>query len=147
MTAAPTYTWEFYCDLFGNRVPKIVTLEVTAASLLKVGTMVSMVTGQVIATTDATTQYFIGLAAQEITTSPSGGDPVKVAIIAPGMVIKGTAVDTAASTSGFYAKNQDIDADGRLDPDDVTGGGLTTWRTEDSGLTVYCTPNKGALFG
>jgi hypothetical protein len=109
--------------------------------------MVSMITGQVIATTDGTTQYFIGLCAEEIPVTVAGAAPVKVEIIAPGMVIKGKAATTAATTSGFSAKNQDVGADGRLVPADVTGGGLTTLRTEDSGLTVYCVANKGAMFG
>jgi hypothetical protein len=146
MTAAPTYTWEYAYDLFGDRVPKIVTLEITAASLVKTGTLMSMVTGQAIATTDGTGDYIIGLAAQDIATSPAGGDPVKIAVIAPGMVIKGTATDTAASISGFYGKAIDVDATGALDPDDVTNGGLSVLRTEDSGLTVWCVLTGGAIF-
>lgn len=142
--AAPTYTWEFNCDLFGDRVPKIVTLEAASGLYTKVGTLVSMSSGQVAATTDGTGATIIGIAMEEISNAIAA-DPVKVAVIAPGMVIKGTAADTAASTSGFTAKAQDLDSDGRLDPDDVTGGGLSTWRTEDSGLTVYCVLCTGAI--
>jgi hypothetical protein len=145
MTAAPEYVWSFNSDLFGNRFPVIATLGLTAASLLKKGTLVSMVSGLVVATTDGTGQYIIGIAAEDISTSPTEADPVKVEIIAPGMVIKGTAVDTAASVSGFISKLIDVDADGRLDPDDVTGGGLSVLRTEDSGLTVYCLVTVGAI--
>lgn len=147
MTAAPAYGWSFNSDIFGNRVPKIATLECTASSALHVGTMVSMVSGQVIATTDGTADKFIGLCAEEIAVTVSAAAPVKVAIIAPGMVIKGTAVSTAAALSGFTAKNYDVDVDGRLDPTDTTGGGLTVMRTEDAGLTVYCVANKGVMFG
>ena len=142
--AAPAYTWEFNCDLFGDRIPKVVTLEAASGLYTKVGTLVSMSSGQVAATTDGTGSTVIGIAMEEISNA-TAADPVKVAMIAPGMVIKGTAVDSAASTSGFTSKAQDLDADGRLDPDDVTGGGLTTWRTEDSGLTVYCLVCSGAI--
>lgn len=143
--AAPTYTWEFNCDLFGDRVPKVVTLEAAASLETKVGTLVSMSSGQVAATTDGSGSTVIGIAMEETAAALSAGDPIKVALIAPGMVIKGTAVESAASTSGFTSKAQDLDADGRLDPDDVTGGGLSTWRTEDSGLTVYCVVCTGAI--
>jgi hypothetical protein len=143
--AAPAYTWEFNCDLFGDRVPKVVTLEAAASLETKIGTLVSMSSGQVAATTDGSADKIIGLAMEATTAALSAADPIKVAILAPGMVIKGTAVDTAASTSGFTSKAQDLDADGRLDPDDVTGGGLSTWRTEDSGLTVYCVVCAGAI--
>jgi len=147
MTAAPTYTWEFNSDLFGNRVPVIGTFGLTAASLLKKGTLVSMVSGLIVATTDGTGQYIFGIAAQDIETSPTEADPVKVEIIAPGMVIKGTAVSTAAAYSGFTAKTFDLDVDGRFDPTDTTGGGLSVLRTEDSGLTVYCLVTVGAIIG
>ena len=123
--AAPAYTWEFNSDLFGNRVPKIATFEATSGMYCKVGTLMSCVTGQVLPTTDGTGATVIGLAAEEIAVAATAADPVKIAIIAPGMVIKGTAVDTAASVSGFTSKAIDLDADGRLDPDDVTGGGLS----------------------
>ena len=142
--AAPEFTWEFNCDLFGDRIPKVVTLEAASGLYTKVGTLVSMSSGQVAATTDGTGSTVIGIAMEEISNA-TAADPVKVAMIAPGMVIKGTAVDSAASTSGFTSKAQDLDADGRLDPDDVTGGGLSTWRTENSGLTVYCVVCAGAI--
>ena len=143
--AAPTYTWEFNSDLFGDRVPKVATFEMTASAYCKIGTLMSMVSGQVLPTTDGTGQYIIGLAAEEISVAASSGDPVKIQIIAPGMVIKGKAVDTAASVSGFTSKAIDVDSDGRLDPDDVDGGGLSVWRTEDAGLTVYCLVTTGAI--
>lgn len=143
--AAPQYVWEFNCDLFGTRVPVVTTMEAANGLETKVGTLLSMVSGQLAATTDGTGDKIFGLAMEATTAALSAADPVKVAILAPGMVIKGKAVDTAASTSGFTSKAQDLDADGRLDPDDVTGGGLSTWRTEDSGLTVYCVVCSGAI--
>jgi len=145
--AAPTYTWEFNSDLFGDRIPKVATFEATSGMYCKIGTLMSMVSGQTLPTTDATAQYIIGLAAETISVAATAADPVKIAVIAPGMVIKGTAVDTAASVSGFTSKVIDIDSDGRLDPDDVTGGGLSVLRTEDSGLTVYCVVTLGAIIG
>lgn len=143
--AAPAYTWKFDCDLFGDRVPKVVTMEAATSLETKVGTLLSMVSGQLAATTDGTGDKIFGIAAQATSAAATAGDPIKVEVLAPGMVIKGTAVDTAASTSGFTSKAQDLDADGRLDPDDTTGGGLSTWRTEDSGLTVYCVVCTGAI--
>ena len=143
--AAPAYTWEFNCDLFGDRVPKVITMEAASGLETKVGTLLSMVSGQLAATTDGTGEKIFGIAAEATSAAATAADPIKVEVLAPGMVIKGTAVDTAASTSGFTSKAQDLDADGRLDPDDVTGGGLSTWRTEDSGLTVYCVVCAGAI--
>jgi hypothetical protein len=145
--AAPTYTWEFNCDLFGDRVPKVSTFEATSGMYCKVGTLMSMVSGQVLPTTDATGQYAFGLAAEVIDVAATAADPVKIAIIAPGMVIKGTAVSTAAALAGFTSKVVDLDSDGRLDPTDTTGGGLSVWRTEDAGLTVYCLITTGAIIG
>lgn len=143
--AAPTYTWEFNSNLFGNDVPKVATFEATSGMYAKIGTLMSMVSGQVLPTTDATGQYIIGLAAETIDVAATAADPVKVAVLAPGMVIKGTAVSTAAAYSGFTGKAFDLDADGRLDPTDTTGGGLSVWRTENSGLTVYCIVTLGAI--
>lgn len=145
--AAPAYTWEFNCDLMGDRVPKIITLEAAASLETKVGTLVSMSSGQVAATTDGTGGAIIGLAAEATSAALSAADPIKVAVLAPGMVIKGTAVSTAASLAGFTSKVVDLDADGRLDPSDTTGGGLSVWRTENSGLTVYAVVGLGAIIG
>jgi len=145
--AAPTYTWEYNSDLFGDRIPKVATFEATSGMYCKIGTLMSAVSGQVLPTTDATGQYIIGLAAETISVAATAADPVKIAIIAPGMVIKGTAVSTAAAYSGFTAKTFDLDADGRFDPTDTTGGGLSVLRTEDSGLTVYCVVTLGAIIG
>jgi hypothetical protein len=143
--AAPVYTWEFNCDLFGDRVPKIVTMEASSGLETKIGTLLSMVSGQLAATTDSTADKIFGIAAQATSAAATAADPIKVEVLAPGMVIKGTAVSTAAAYAGFTAKTFDLDVDGRLDPTDTTGGGLAVWRTEDSGLTVYCVVCNGAI--
>jgi len=145
--AAPTYIWEFNSDLMGDRVPKVITLEAATGLETKIGTLCSMSSGQVIATTDGSGATVIGLAMEATTAAATAADPITIAVLAPGMVIKGTAVDTAASVSGFTSKAIDLDADGRLDPDDVTGGGLSVWRTEDAGLTVYAVVATGAIIG
>ena len=145
--AAPTYIWEFNSDLMGDRVPKVITLEAASGLETKIGTLCSMSSGQVIATTDGSGATVIGLAMEATTAAATAADPITIAVLAPGMVIKGTAVDTAASVSGFTSKAIDLDADGRLDPDDVTGGGLSVWRTEDAGLTVYAVVATGAIIG
>lgn len=144
--AAPAYVWEFNSDLWGDRVPKIITLEATAIEV-KVGTALAMDgSGRVALATDGNGALFIGLSAQNNEGTPfTAGDPIKVAVIAPGMVIKGKAAADASALSGFISKTYDFDADGRLDGTDTTGGGLSIFRTEDSGLTVYCTPCVGAI--
>jgi hypothetical protein len=138
--AAPTYTWEFYCDLFGDRVPKIVTLEASSSLETKVGTALIATSGQVDEAT-ASVVLFLGLAAEATSAAATAADPIRVALIAPGMVIKGTADADASSYSGFSGKTFDFNTDGSLDVGDTSGGCLSIWRTEDAGLTVYCTVN------
>lgn len=144
---APTYTWEFNSDLFGDRVPKVVTFEATSGIYTKIGTLMSLTTGQALPTTDGIGATIIGIAQETNAVAMSGADPIKIAVIAPGMVIKGTAVSTAAAYSGFTGKAFDLDADGRFDPTDTTGGGLSVLRTEDAGLTVYCVVTIGSIIG
>jgi len=145
--AAPVYTWEFVTNLFGDSVPKVMTLEAAASLETKVGTLVSMVSGQVAASTDGTADKAFGLAAEATSGALSAADPIKVYVLSPGMVIKGTADADATSVSGFTSKAIDVNADGTLDPDDTTGGGLSVWRTENSGLTVYAVVTTGAIIG
>lgn len=146
--AAPAYTWEFVTDLFGgNRVPTVVTLEAAASLETKIGTLCSMSSGQVAATTDGTGAAVIGLAAEKTAAALSAADPIKVAVLFPGAVIKGTADADSSSVAGFTSKTIDLNADGTLDPDDTTGGGLSVWRTENSGLTVYAVVTVGAIIG
>lgn len=142
--AAPTYTWEFYTDLLGDRVPKIVTLEASANLETKVGTALIATGGQVDEAT-ASVVLFLGLAAEATSAALSAADPIKVALIAPGMVIKGTADADASALAGFSGKTGDFNSDGTLDVADSTNGCLSVWRTEDSGLTVYCTVNAAKM--
>ena len=142
--AAPTYTWEFYTDLLGDRVPKIVTLEASANLETKVGTALIATGGQVDEAT-ASVVLFLGLAAEATSAALSAADPIKVALIAPGMVIKGTADADASALAGFSGKLGDFNSDGSLDVADSTNGCLSVWRTEDSGLTVYCTVNAAKM--
>jgi hypothetical protein len=146
--ASPTYTWEFNCDLFGgNRVPTVATFEATSGMYCKVGTLMSMVSGQVLPTTDGTGDKAFGLAQEVIDVAANAADPVKIAVLFPGAVIKGTADADASSVAGFTSKAIDLNSDGTLDHDDTTGGGLSVWRTEDSGLTVYAIVTVGAIIG
>jgi hypothetical protein len=142
--AAPTYTCEFNSDLFGNRVPKIVTLEASSNLETKIGTALIATGGQVDEAT-ASVQLFLGLAAQATTAAATAGDPIKVELIAPGMVIKGTADADASALSGFSGKTGDFNSDGSLDVADTTNGCLCVLRTENSGLTVYCTINAARM--
>lgn len=142
--AAPTYTWEFVTDLLGDRVPKIVTLQASANLETKVGTALIATGGQVDEAT-ASVVLFLGLAAEETAAALSAADPIKVALIAPGMVIKGTADADASALSGFSGKTGDFNSDGSLDVADSTNGCLSVWKTEDAGLTVYCVVNAAKM--
>ena len=142
--AAPTYTWEFVTDLLGDRIPKIVALEASTSLETKVGTALIATSGQLDEAT-ASVVLFIGLAAEATTAAATAGDPIKVALIAPGMVIKGTADADASAASGFSGKTYDFNSDGSLDVGDTSAGCLSVWRTEDAGLTVYCVVNAAKM--
>jgi len=135
---APAYTWKFVYDLWGDRVPKVATFEATVNLLTKVGTLLFMNSGQVDNCTDGSGTC-IGLAAEEKSTALSSGDAIKVELIAPGMVIRGTAESDASAVTGFASQSQDIDSDQRLDVDDTTGGFLSVYRVNNSaGTEVDC---------
>lgn len=136
--AAPAYTWKFVYDLWGDRVPKEVTLEATASLETKVGTLLFMTSGQLDTVTDGT-GTMIGLAAEATSAKATAADPIKVHLIAPGMVIRGTADADSSGLTGFASKSQDIDSDQRLDVGDTTGGFLSVYRVNNSaGTEVDC---------
>ena len=137
--AAPTYTWEYVGNLWGDSVPKIITMEASASLETKVGTLLFMTSGQLDNCTDGT-GTMIGLAAEATSAAASSGDPIKVAVIAPGMIIRGTASADASALTGFASKSQDIDSTQLMDITDQTGGFLSVYRVvpDTSGLTVDC---------
>jgi len=143
--AAPTYTWEFVYDLWGDRVPKVVTLEATTDLETKVGTLLIMDGGQVNeATADA--DEIIGLAMEETSGAATAADPIKVAIIAPGMVIRGTADADASALQGFTDKTIDVNTNGSLDVGDTGNGCLSVYRVNNSaGTEVDCVITTGAM--
>lgn len=143
--AAPTYTWEFVTNLFGDSVPKLVTLEASTNLETKVGTLLIATSGEV-DNAGANVVGIIGLAANATTAAATAKDPIPVYLIGPGMVIKGTADADASTLSGFNGKLADLNSDGSLDVADASNGSLAVWRTEDAGLTVYCVVTVGALF-
>lgn len=142
--AAPTYTWEYVTNLFGLNPPVTATLEATSGLYTKVGTLCVMSSGQVDEAT-ANVVLPIGLAAEEIDNA-TAADPVKVYLLRPGDVIKGTSDADASSASGFSGKTFDLNTDGSMDYADSSNGCLSVYRTENSGLTVYCTLSKLAAF-
>jgi hypothetical protein len=144
--AAPTYTWEFVTDLFGDNVPKVVTMEASASLETKIGTLLITDSSGQVDNASATVVKILGLAAEATSAALSAADPIKVAVLAPGMVIKGTADADASSLAGFNGKLGDLNSDGSLDVADASNGSLSVWRTEDSGLTVYCVVTVGATF-
>lgn len=142
---APTYTWQFVSDLQGDRIPKITTLEATSGLLTKVGTLLIMSSGQV-DEAGASVVAAIGLAAEEISVAATAADPVKVELIAPGFLYKGTADADSSTLAGFNGKVVDFNTDGSLDFGDTSNGSFSVLRTENSGLTVYGVFTVGATF-
>ena len=132
--AAPTYTWEFVYDLWGDRVPKLVTLEATTSLMTKVGTLLIMSSGQVDEATSSAIEL-VGLAAEEISVAATAADPVRVYMIAPGMVIRGTADADASSLQGFNGKTIDVNTNGSLDVGDTTDGQLSVFRVNNAAGT------------
>jgi hypothetical protein len=145
--AAPTYTWQYCYNIFGmTDVPKIVTMEASSGLYTKVGTALIMTSGQ-LDEAGADVLLLFGLAAEEISTAATAADPVKVMVLRPGDVIKGTADADASALSGFNGRAGDFNTDGSLDVADTTDGCLSVLRTEDAGLTVYCVAYVGAIIG
>jgi hypothetical protein len=143
--AAPTYTWEFVYDLWGDRVPKVVTLEATNALETKVGTLVVMASGQVDEAT-ASAAEILGLAMEATSAALAAAAPIKVAIIAPGMVIRGTADADASALQGFTNKTIDVNSDGSLDVADTAAGCLSVFRVNNAaGTIVDCVVTTGAM--
>lgn len=143
--AAPTYAWEYVTNLFGLGAPVIATLEATSGLETKIGTLLVMASGQMDEAT-ASVVLPIGLAAQATSAAATAADPIKVQLLRPGDVIKGTADADASTLSGFSGKTGDFNTDGSFDVGDTSGGCASVWRTEDSGLTVYIVLSKLAAF-
>ena len=143
--AAPAYTWKFVYDLCGDRVPKVVTLEATANLETKIGTLLIMSSGQVDEAGNSAAEI-IGLAMEATSAAATAADPIKVAIIAPGMVIRGTADADASALQGFTNKTIDTNADGSLDVADTSDGCLSVFRVNNAaGTEVDCVVTTGAL--
>jgi hypothetical protein len=142
--AAPTYIWEYVTNLFGLEPPKTATFEASASLETKVGTALILSGGQLDEAT-ASVVLFAGLAAEATAAAASSGDPIKIYVIRPGDVIKGTADADASTLSGFSGKTGDFNSDGSLDVADTSAGCLSVWKTENSGLTVYCTVNSAKM--
>lgn len=141
--AAPTYFWEYVTNLYGLGAPVIVTMEATTSLETKVGTLLFMTGGQLDNCTDGTGTVF-GLAAEATSAAATATDPIRVYVLRPGDVLKGTATADATTYTGFSNKAFDIDSDQRLDVSDTTGGFCSIYRVEPgtSGLTVYIVPIK-----
>jgi len=142
--AAPTYTWQFVEDLFGDRVPKIVTMEASSNLETKVGTALIITSGQLDEATGTVVKLF-GLAAEATSAAATAADPIKVEVLFDGALIKGKANADASALAGFNGKLGDFHTDGSLDVADTTDGCLSVLRTENSGLTVYCVCTVGAI--
>jgi hypothetical protein len=143
--AAPTYTWEYTTNLFGFGPPIITALEATSSLETKIGTLLIMSSGQVDEAT-ASVVLPIGLAAEKTAAAATAADPIKVMLLRPGDVIKGTSDADASTAAGFSGKTYDFNTDGSLDYGDSSGGCASVWKTEDAGLTVYIVLSKLAAF-
>lgn len=136
--AAPANTWKFVKDLWGNRVPKVITLEAKASLETKVGTLVNIDSGQV-AAAGVSHGSLLGLAMTATDAALDAGDAVKVAVIGEGMVIRGTADADATALAGFNGKTADTNANGSLDVADATNGALSVQRVNNAaGTEVDC---------
>jgi hypothetical protein len=145
--AAPTYTWSYVENIFGmTDPPKVATMEASTSLETKKGTALIITSGQLDEAT-ATVVKLFGLAMEATTAAATAADPIKVMILRPGDVIKGTADADASTLSGFNGVLGDFNTDGSLDVADTTNGCLAVLRTEDSGLTVYCVASVGAIIG
>lgn len=135
--AAPTNIWEYVTNLYGLDTPIIATFEAENALETLTGTLVNMSSGQV-AEGGANFSSGLGLAAEATAAALSAADAIRVYVLRPGDVIRGTADADASTLSGFNGKKSDLNTDGTLDFADTTNGCLSVYRTEDSGLTVEC---------
>jgi hypothetical protein len=133
---ALTYSWQYVTNLYGLGVPTITTLEAASGIYTKDGTLLMMSSGQVTPAVGSVVLP-VGLAAEVIAVATTAADPVKVMILRPGDVIKGTADADASALSGFSGKLGDFNSDGSFDVGDTSNGCASVWRTEDSGLTVF----------
>lgn len=141
---APTYTWKYVYDLWGGeRTPVVATLEATSGLYTVKGTLLIMNGGQVDEAGDSAAEI-IGIAAEDVSDA-NAADPVKVELIAPGMVIRGTADADASAEAGFDHKTVDLNANGSLDVTDTSNGCLAVYRTNNSaGTEVDCIICSGA---
>lgn len=144
--AAPTYTWQFVYDLWGgNRVPVLATLEASANLETKVGTLLVLSSGQLDEAT-ASAAEIIGIAAEATSAAATTADPIKFWVIAPGMVIRGTADADASALQGLTNKTIDVNTDGSLDVADTSNGCLGVWRVNNAaGTEVDCIVTTGAM--
>ena len=143
--AAPTYTWEFVYDLWGNRTPVMATMEASTALETKIGTLLVLASGELDEAT-ASAAEIIGIAAEATTAAATAADPIKIYVIAPGMVIRGTADADATSLCGLNGKTVDVNSDGSLDVADTTNGCLGVWRVNNAaGTQVDCIVTTGAM--
>ena len=143
--AAPTYIWEYVTNLYGFGPPVVTTLEASANLETKVGTLCIMATGQVDEAT-ASVVLPVGLAAEATSAAATAADPIKVYLLRPGDVIKGTADDDASALSGFSGKAIDFNTNGSLDVADTSGGCASVWKIGDSNTEVFITLSKLATF-
>lgn len=143
--AAPTYTWEFVYDLWGNRTPVMATMEASANLETKIGTLLILSSGQLDEAT-ASAAEIIGIAAEATSAAATAGDPIKLYVIAPGMVIRGTADADATALCGLTNKTIDVNTDGSLDVADTSNGCLGVWRVNNAaGTQVDCIVTTGAM--
>ncbi len=135
--AAPANIWEYVTNLYGLDTPIIATFEAESNLETLVGTLLNMSSGQV-AEGGASFASGLGLAAEATSAALTAADPIRVYVLRPGDVIRGIADADASTLSGFNGKKSDLNSNGTLDFADTTNGCLSVYRTENSGLTVFC---------
>ena len=142
--AAPTYTWDYVCNLYGLQPPTAITGTASASLETKVGTALIITSGALDEAT-ATVVLFAGFAAEATSAAASSGDPIKFYPYRPGDVWKGTADADASSLINFSGKLGDFNTDGSLDVADTSAGCLSVWKIGSANTEVYCTVNLAKL--
>jgi len=127
--------WTFMYDLMGNRSPIVAPFPAAAAFTGVVGDLVYLSSGQV-TSGGGSLASILGLLAEAITVAATAADPVKVYVLAPGMVIRGTA-DADASSVVLTNKTMDINATTQtVDVADTSNGCLLIYKASGSSSTV-----------
>lgn len=130
--------WTYAYSLSGNSgdTPVVRDMTVTASQTIAKGDLVICTSGLIVIAGDAAAAL-VGIAAEAVTSAASGAK-IKVMLLEPHHVIRGTA-DADASALVYGAKTVDINVTTQtLDVGDTSAGCLQVIAYGDSNTDVYC---------